>query len=295
MKTYGKALDPVLNTHVNDEILKRCVKEFQVLRSLDRVGFPAPKAYLCEVDSSILGHPFIIMQKEESTQKTTVKIDNFAKNLARLHNLDEATLGIDILKAPDNEEEFARRQILYFKRFLNLSPNHGKGLKKDFEFVIHWLESNVSKNRCHKYCLLHGDYRARLNTFLTEDSKMVVIDWEEAEIGDPAYDVGIAFIRAKVDFGEKAADRFVQEYLKYFDENLSERLFFYKLVGLLHLTMIHSSVLSDPLMAYQIRGMNAFLMFPFLRMPFFAKKTGTNMDVIWINQFKEFIEENFSQ
>lgn len=157
LKTYGKTLDPVLRAYVNDEVLKRCVKEFQVLRSLERVGFPAPKAYIYERDSSILGYPFIIMQKEEPTQKTIVKIDNFAKNLARLHNLDVEKLGIDALKVPDNEYEFARGQILYLKRFLNLSPNHGKGLKEDFELAIHWLETNISKNRCRKYCLLHGD------------------------------------------------------------------------------------------------------------------------------------------
>jgi aminoglycoside phosphotransferase (APT) family kinase protein len=295
LKTYGKALDPVLRTYVTDEILERCTKEFQVLRSLERVGFPAPRAYLCERDLAVLGHPFIIMQKEKQSQNTNVGIDCFAKNLAHLHNLNIAALGLDALKTPVDEYEFAKAQILYFKRFLNLSPNHGKGLKKEFEFAIRWLESNVSKNRCRKYCLLHGDYRARLNTFLTEDSKMVVIDWEEAEIGDPAYDLGIAYARAKVDFGEKTADRFVQEYLKYFDGDISERLFFYKLVGIFHLAIIHSSVLSDPLMAYEIRGRKAFLMFPFLRIPFFAKRIGTNMDIIWVELFKKFVEENFEK
>jgi len=295
LKTYGQALDPVLRTHGNDEILERCIKEFQVLRSLERVDFPAPRAYLCERDLSILGYPFIIMQKEEQTQNSNVKIDCFAKNLARLHSLDVAKLGIGVLKTPIDEYDFAKHCLLYFKNFLNLSPGHRKGLKKDFEFVIRWLEANLSQNSCQKYCLLHGDYRAGLNTFLTEDSKMVVIDWEEAEIGDPAYDVGIAYTRARVDFGKKTADRFVNEYVKYFDGDISERLFFYKLVGILRLAIIHSSVLSNPLMAYEIRGLNAFLMFPFLRLPFFAKRTGTDLDVIWVEQFKEFVEENFKR
>ncbi len=83
-----------------------------------------------------------------------------------------------------------------------------------------------------KYCLLHGDYRAHFNIVMTKNSKMVVMDWEDAEIGDPAYDVAMAYTRARADFGEKTADRFIQEYLKYFDGNISERLFFYKLMGI---------------------------------------------------------------
>jgi hypothetical protein len=121
---------------------------------------------------------------------------------------------------------------------------------------------------------------------------MAVLDWEDAEIGDPAYDVGIAYTRARADFGEESARRFTQEYLRYFDRDIAERLFFYKLVGILRLAILHSSVLSNPLRAYEIRGITAFLLFPFLRLPFFAKRTGANMDTIWVDYFKEFVGEN---
>lgn len=292
LKTYVNALDPVLRTYADNENLERCVKEFQVLRSLEHVGFPAPKAYLCECDSNVIGYPFIVMLKEELTQNSAVNINCFAKNLARLHSLDVATLGIGTLKTPNDEYEFARRCLLYLKRLLNLSPIHDNELKKNFEFAIRWLESNIPRNGCPKYCLLHGDYRAHLNTIFAEDSRMIVIDWEDAEIGDPAYDVGIAYTRARSDFGRKIADRFVQEYIGYFDGDLTERLFFYKLVGSLRLAIFHSSVLSNPIKAYETRGLKAFLSFPFLRIPFFAKRTGTNLDVVWVELFKEFVGEN---
>jgi aminoglycoside phosphotransferase (APT) family kinase protein len=307
LKTYGKSLDPVLKTCANYESflrlsytyprlycenLERCVKEFQVLRGLERVGFPVPRAYLCERDSNVLGYPFIIMQKVEPTQNSTFNIDCFAKNLVRLHSLDITTLGIDALKAPKDTYAFARQCLLYFKIFLNLSPKHSKELKKDFEFAIRWLESNVSNTRCPNYCLLHGDYRARNNTILTKGSRMVVMDWESAEIGDPAYDVGYAYTRMRSDLGEKTANRFVQEYVRYFDGDLAQRLLFYKLVGYLREAIIHSSVLSNPLRAYEIRGIPAFLSFPFLRLPFIAKRTGADWDVKWVDYFKEFVGEN---
>jgi thiamine kinase-like enzyme len=307
LKAYVKNLEPVLNKSINKESfsrlsytypqlycgnLERCVKEFQVLKGLERVGYPAPRACLFEHDSNVIGYPFIIMLNE-SNQNSTCSIGYFAKTLARLHSFSVDTLGIDALKAPEDEYAFAKRSLLYFKILLNLLPKHSKELKKDFEFVIRWLESNVSNTSCPKYCLLHGDYRLNNNTILTPRSRMIVLDWEEAEIGDPAYDVGYAYAYIRAEFGEKTADQFVQEYLKYSDGDLAKRLFFYKLVGLLGWGILHSSVLSNPLKVYEIRGAEAFLLFPFLRLPFIAKMTGTGRDVMWVDCFKEFVRENF--
>jgi hypothetical protein len=63
LKTYLENIDPVLKMYIHDEDLRRCVREFQVLKSLGRVGFPVPEVYFCESDSSFLGYPFIIMKK----------------------------------------------------------------------------------------------------------------------------------------------------------------------------------------------------------------------------------------
>lgn len=292
LKIYGESLDPVLKKYVNNENFKRCLKEFQVLKGLESVDFPAPKALLCETDSNVIGNPFMIMQREEINPKSIFNINSFAKNLATLHSLDVDKLGISALKAPKDTYEFARDCLIYLKMYLNLYPKHSKGLMKDFELAIHWLESNVSNNSCPKYRLLHGDYRARLNTILTKDGRMLVTDWEDAQIGDSIYDVGVAYVRAQVDFGKKTADRFVQEYITHLGEDISEKLDFYKLVAYLRLAVTHSSVLSAPLRAYEIRGTKALLLFPFLRLPFVSKSAGTDLDVIWIENFKEFIEEN---
>ena len=307
LKAYVKALEPVLKIHANYKCLsrlsytypklycsnlERCVKEFQVLRGLERFGFPVPSANLCERDSNVLGYPFIIMQKKELTQNSSVNIDCFAKNLSHLHSLEVTTLGIDALNPPEDNFAFARRSILYFKILLNLLTRHNKELKKDFGFAFHWLESNLPNTSCPKYRLLHGDYRACINTPLTKGSKMVVLDWESAEIGDPAYDVGYAYARLRADLGEKTADRFVQEYVRYSDADLAERLLFYKLAGHLRLAILHSSILSNPLTAYEIRGIKAFLLCPFSHLPFVAKRTGANLDVTWIDLFEDFVGEN---
>ena len=306
LKIYIKALEPVLKNYANCTSfsrlsysypqlycgqIERCEKEFQVLRGLERVNFPVPKVYVHELDSNIFGYPFTIMQKEELNQNKSNYLESSINNLVRLHNLDLTMLGIDCLKSPEDSYAFARRCLLFFKLLLNLSSRHSKELTRDFDFAIRWLESNVSIARSPKYCLVHGDYHIYANAILTNDSRMFVMDWEDAEIGDPAFDVGYAFARMWVDFDEKTADRVVQEYMRHFDGDIAERLRFYKLVVFLGEAILHSSVVSNPLTTYDIHGITAFLTFPFLRLPFNAKRTGANTDIIWLDCFKEFFEE----
>ncbi len=91
LKTYLVNIDPVMKAYIHDEDLRKCVREFQALKSLKRIGFPVPEVYLCECDSRFLGYPFVIMQKEEVTQKSINEIvDSFASTLANLHNLKVA-------------------------------------------------------------------------------------------------------------------------------------------------------------------------------------------------------------
>ena len=207
LKTYDRSLDPILRRYRIAENIERCVKEFQVLTSLKSVGFPVPNTCLCELDVNVFSLPFIVMEREVLSNNRLNDFDEFANTLVRLHGLDVETLGISVLKTPENEYEFARRCLRYLKLYLNLYPSRNKELMKDFKLVISWLENNIHMSSCPKYSLLHGDYRANFNTVMTKSSKMVVIDWEDAEIGDPAYDVAMTYTRMRADNGEKAADQ----------------------------------------------------------------------------------------
>ena len=304
LKLYTKDLEPVLNNFASSpdfsflkyaypqlycEKNERCEKEFQILRNLERLNFGVPKVYLHELDSRFLASPFIIMKKEKLDRRTNC-LEIATRNLIRLHNLNLNTLGIKYLKTPVDPYFFARRCLLYFKFLLRIYRGHPKELARDFDFTLHWLEKNVSSFPTPNYCLIHGDYHIYDNATLNENSKMVVLDWEEATIGDPAFDAGYAFDRMWVDFGEKTAERFAQEYMRYFDEDIAERLHFYESVVFLGEAILSSTVLSSPLTAYRMYGAKAFLSFPFLHSSFGAKTSGDYMDAIWLNCFKEFVE-----
>ena len=279
MKAYSEKVGLWSKIHHADEDIRPYVREFEVLRSLESVGFPVPHAYLCEYDSSFFGYPFLIMQKEKIIKQSVFPMDRFATTLATLHNLEVKELEIKSLSFPSDSGSFARERQICLKQYLN-ETRHYRALKKHFNYAINWLDSNVSNNNCPQYCLIHGEYHPG-HGLLTKDNVLKVIDWESVQIGDPAFDVGYAYHILKLMYdhknlnsGEGVAERFVSEYSKNFKGDIHSRLEFYKLVGLLGVAVVVSSWISNPLKAYKSFGTKSFaraLAFPFIHSQFFAK------------------------
>jgi aminoglycoside phosphotransferase (APT) family kinase protein len=309
LKIYLENIDPVLQAYVINEDLRKCVREFQALRSLCSVGFPVPIVFLCECDSRFLGYPFLIIQKEDVVQNSVIEIvDIFASTLATLHNLKIGDLGLTVLRPPQDGYAFAKRWPLHFKHYLNLETKHNKKLKKDFDLSVRWLDSHVSSSYCPKYCLCHGDYHPG-NVCVTKDYRIVVLDWDSIEIGDPAYDVGYAYHFVKFfsdpknpNSAERIAERFVSEYNKNFHGDISQRLEFYKMVGLLGTSIYYSSGLSNPKYAHKYHRRKVvptfpflswpliLMGFPFLRWPIVSRQLGTEGDLYWLKYSEDFLK-----
>jgi thiamine kinase-like enzyme len=141
---------------------------------------------------------------------------------------------------------------------------------------------------------------------LTSDNILKVIDWEGVAIGDPAFDVGYAYHMVKLmynlknsDSGEKAAERFVSEYTKNFEGDVEPRLEYYKVVGILGVTIAVSLLISNPLEAYKRFGRKALarsLAFPFLRFHFVNRKwMNADFLVSYLQYFQEFVETNLKR
>jgi aminoglycoside phosphotransferase (APT) family kinase protein len=312
LKAYVENADPVMRSWNPSRVEERCWTEFQVLKSLKRVGFPVPEAYLCERNSSYFGFPFIITSKVEQVRENVKAIDCWAATLARLHNLSLKELGIEGLRSPRNEYAFAKSFPIRYKQFLTLASKHDRKLKKHFELAVNWLKSNEAYNYCPKYCLIHGDYHPG-NAFVTKNSGLIVIDWDTVKIGDPAFDVGCAYhyinhlskskayaeIAKLYGFGEflfpsalecGAADRFISEYNRNFKGDTRRRMQYYQVVGILEVAMFHSLFLSNPLTAYRRHGRKALIAFPFIRSPRAAKMIGTSFEVLWLQYFEDFLD-----
>ena len=126
------------------------------------------------------------------------------------------------------------------------------------------------------------------------------------DIGDPAFDLGYAYHVIKLlndkknpDSDGRVAEQFVSEYSKNFRGDIQQRLEFYKVVGILGVTIEVSSWIRNPLKAYKLFGQKALaraLAYPFL--PFhIVDKKWMNEDflVSYLQYFQEFVETNLKR
>ncbi len=310
IKIYSENVDPIFKSYIHDRDLRMNVREWEALKSLDRVGFAVPKPYICECDSRFLGYPFLIMSKvEKALTNNDDRIFRFASSLAHLHNLEINGLELVKLKPPRDGYAFARRWPIHFKHALNIETKHSVRLKEDFDLAIGWLESNVSNNCCPKYCLIHGDAHPA-NALLTKDSQITFIDWEAADIGDPAFDVGNAYHMIKFfsnpkdpDSAELMAERFLSEYSRNYKGDIRSRLKFYQVVGILGYAIPFSSSLSSPIKAYKFNRLRVLPSIPFLKLPLImfafpflhwscvARRINAEEQLDWLKYFGNFMEK----
>ena len=203
-----------------------CQKEYRVLKALEEVNFSVPHVYLQETDEKFFGVPFVIMEKVEGRPlKEYVKnldkkailnvIKRLAETLAFLHELDWNQVELGFLSPPENEYSYARKQGLWE----NELPDYVE--KRGFQWATNWLKTNASKCPCNRYSLLHNDMNMK-NFLITKEEKIIFLDWEWAEIGDPLKDVGYAYHNIRHMFGLRNIDTkgveialyFLKQYIK---------------------------------------------------------------------------------
>lgn len=175
-------------------------REYRVLSKLHAVYSPAPEVILYGDDVSVLGAPFYLMEPihgiilrrdppaglsfpPETAQRLS---ESFIENLAALHGLDYAAMGLADLGRP---EGYVERQVRgWIERY--------DGSKTDdlpeVEKLATWLRDHLPP--ASEAALLHNDYKYDNVVLDASDlTKIVgVLDWEMSTIGDPLSDLGTA-------------------------------------------------------------------------------------------------------
>ena len=173
-------------------------REFRVLSKLHQAYPVAPRALLYCDDQSILGVPFYLMEPIRGVilrrdppldvslpPKTALRLSEaFLDNLAQLHSLDYAAIGLGDLGKP---EGYLQRQVKgWIARYHNSkTENHA-----EIELISDWLIRQMPER--HETALIHNDYKYD-NVVLDPDdlTKIVgVLDWEMCTLGDPLADLG---------------------------------------------------------------------------------------------------------
>jgi aminoglycoside phosphotransferase (APT) family kinase protein len=173
--------------------------QFRVLQCLDPTPVPAPKPYWYEPDPSILGGPFLVMEKVpgtcpnpwgrdgrrfyEDAARRGVLPASFTNALAALHTLDWQGAGLSFLGVPARGTDFALGEVAKWRALIEQTDHEPEPILTD---LVGWLEANAPTTE--RLVLVHGAYRTG-NLLVQGDQISAILDWELEVIGDPMYDV----------------------------------------------------------------------------------------------------------
>lgn len=174
-------------------------EQFRVLQCLEPTPLPTPRPYWYEDDPSILGAPFLVMEKvpgecpspwgtagrryyEEAAERGELP-KSFSDTLATLHAIDWKAAGLSFLGVPEEGESFASREVRKWRGLVEQAEMEPDPVLAD---LFGWLEANAPE--AERLTLVHGAYRTG-NLLIHEDRISAVLDWELQVIGDPMYDV----------------------------------------------------------------------------------------------------------
>jgi aminoglycoside phosphotransferase (APT) family kinase protein len=175
-------------------------REYRVLSKLHTAYPPAPRAILYCDDLSILHTPFYLMEPIRGViirreplpgvpflPHTARKLSEvFLDNLARLHAVDYAAIGLSDLGKPNG---YLERQVKgWIERYHNSKTHDLSEVGK----ISAWLLERMPVSQ--SITLIHNDYKYDNVVLDPADlTKIVgVLDWEMCTLGDPLTDLGTA-------------------------------------------------------------------------------------------------------
>ena len=175
-------------------------REFRVLSRLHQAFPLAPQAFLYCDDQAILGVPFYLMERIRGVilrrdpppdvflpPKTAQRLsENFLDNLARLHGLDYAAIGLGELGKPQG---YLERQV---KGWIERYHNSKTEDRPEVALISDWLIRRLPVSGA--TTLIHNDYKYDNVVLDPDDPARIVgvLDWEMCTLGDPLTDLGTA-------------------------------------------------------------------------------------------------------
>lgn len=207
------------------------LKEFVILEALKERSFPVPETYYLDTGNTIVGTNFIVMERIPGKiaqsfltdeAKAKVLVDKMAEILSRLHKLDPNCIpGSSVLQ---EQYDLGQRKLMKVEILTKKTPMcffRGCSFRQQrFVAAVKRLEELELKK--FRPAILNMDYTP--SHFFVSNGRFAIVDWADALVGDPAFDVATAYHylrigkeREKLDLGE----HFVNSYAKYAGEKLT--------------------------------------------------------------------------
>lgn len=179
--------------------------EFKLLEILQSVGLAAPKPYYLDQAGEIFPTPGIVIEYIEGVSDFAPAnlpdfLLQFATQLSKIHCVDWSRVDLSFL--PQQEKKYAEK---FKNRPARLDESLDEGHIRDILETV-WPLPQPNRSR-----LLHGDFWP--GNILWKDGRLVaVIDWEDAEVGDPLADFANSRLEILWAFGPEAMEILTQYY-----------------------------------------------------------------------------------
>ena len=197
-------------------------KEFDVLKALYEVGYSVPKTHFLELDTKVLGKPFLIMDRIIGEDLGTVFVKALEENnlekikgeiiplsiefITELHDLDWKVFPSKYLNSEKNNRYFFVDNKLRY-----IEDRIEKHQMNYLLPVLDWLKNNRKRAALEKISIIHGDFHPH-NIIIDEKGKGYVIDWPAARVGDFREDLGWTLMLTQAYTNNTIRDAFLHSY-----------------------------------------------------------------------------------
>ena len=166
-------------------------REARVIRSLEPSPIPVPQV-LGEVGrDSPLGAPYVVLSWLDyphmgMVPMTLEVVDNYRSMVESIHDLDWRSFGLDFLDPPPPGHEAALRDLDAVRaRAIAFDCQHDHLIAEIGAILNQHLPDSPEPRLC------HGDINV-FNYLVAKDHSIAgVVDWEQAQLGDPLSDWGL--------------------------------------------------------------------------------------------------------
>ncbi|MFW9786608.1 MAG: phosphotransferase [Candidatus Thorarchaeota archaeon] len=169
-------------------ISEKTEHEARVMKQLSTMDYPVPMVHITETDESLLGKPFMIMDRiTGSTLEDKISVPNadfskwlrvFSELFVKLHNLDWTVFLSDPNIIPKDDPYFIINTMLSDYRVKITQYD-----KEELLPIVEWLETNANRVPCYRPSVTHGDFHP-MNIMIDDDELPYVIDWGAAGVRD---------------------------------------------------------------------------------------------------------------
>lgn len=215
---YGFVLENVATGHAGARVLRlyfgehgayTAGREAAALRLLRRAGYPVPEVMTAESGAAALGRPFLIMGRAQGellwspmllpgAPQAQAHMTRFCGLLAQLHRLDWAALpAAELARLPRRD---VAGQLAFLGEIARRYPLAG------IDAGMSWLVARQDAVAAAPLGLIHWDFHPA-NVLFAPPDQYTVIDWTQAEVCDPRFDLAWTLVLVGTQASWDAADR----------------------------------------------------------------------------------------